>query len=224
VTYYPLTQLGVRLADDETVGSLVITTSGAGVVVGDDTAGRSLVLQMFGPEPADYAVVGGLALRQLLAFRALAVGAQVLIHTKRPDIWGPFVRTAAGTGGLVQCVTALTEVPVGRPNRPVLLLVDSATSLGGSARVAGPWSAVVSASDQVNQWNIDDLARVDLMFAETLSSAAARTVAKALSIAEPGMLVGLAPGEYSLISRAHVATVRLMATDIERWLTGQASS
>lgn len=217
---YPPPQLGTRLADDETLGALVVSTGGAGAVLGEDDAGQRLVLQMFGPTPADYAIVGGLWLRQLLAFRALALGAQVLVHTEREQTWASFTRIASGVRGDLQCVRDLPPALSGRPNRPVLVLLDSLSSIGGTVPQAGAWSAVVSASDQATQWNIDALSRADLVFAQSLSPASAMLLGKALGLPDPSHLIGLPPEQFSLVSRGTSRRIRAQLTDAERWITG----
>lgn len=221
----PPTLLGVRLGDDETIAALQISAGGAGLIIGQDDDGNHLVVQMFGPEPVDYAVLGPLWLRQVLVFRAMALGAHVVVETARPDAWGPFVRVAAGTGGELRCTPRLDRVPYGRPNRPVLALRDSDSALGDAGGAAGPWTAVVSASERATQWNIDDLTRADVVFAAPMPAASASLLSAALALPDGGSgLADLEADQIAIAARGYLSRVRLGITSAERWLTSPVQS
>lgn len=215
------TLIGVAEADDSTIASLRISSGGAGFMLGTTTDDQQVVVQLFGPEPINYAVVGGLPLRQMLVFRALALGVQVIVKTHRPETWGSFVRIAGGMRGDLHCVTDLGELPHATPRRPVLVVLDSDSSLGGSAVAPGPWTAVISATDHATQWNADELARVDVVFAQSLSSSSAKVLATALTLPDNGAgLVGLQPNQVSLAARGALERVDVTLTQTERWITG----
>lgn len=218
---FALTQLDISVADDETLAALVVSAGGAGLVMGVSGDGRPLVLQMFGREPADYALVSGMRLRKIISFRALALGARVFIHTQRPEAWEAFVRVAGGVRGDIQCVPPGSPVPPGKPDQPVLVLLDSIAGLGGNARPAGRWSAVISATDHANRWNLDDLKRVDLVFAQSLPASAASVVGPAFAISNASQLSGLADDHYTIVSKGSVEVVNLRATAMENWVAGQ---
>ena len=219
--HYLPTLIGVAEADDATISALQITSGGAGFVLGTTTDGRQVVVQLFGPEPINYAVVGGLAIRQVIVFRALALGAQIIVKTHRPHTWGSLMRIAGGMRGDLHCVAELGSLPPATAQRPLLAVLDSDSSLGSGRLAGGPWTAMISATDHATQWNADDLARVDVVFAQSLSSTSAKVLANALSLPDNGAgLVGLSDGQLSLAARGALERVDVTMTATERWITG----
>ncbi|SNS18095.1 type VII secretion protein EccE [Actinoplanes regularis] len=123
-----------RLSPTERFGRLVLPTGRAGVVVGRDRHGRPLQVRLFRPEPTQVMLVGGLQCAQLLAFRALAVGARVLVRTRRPQEWVPFARgTAAASDSILLAPPGHSvEMPPGAPLRPLLTVLDLRRAAGPS--------------------------------------------------------------------------------------------
>lgn len=74
---------------------LQLPVAGCGQLVGSDSSGHGVALRIHGSDVASVHVVGELYLAQQLVFRAIAVGARVLVRTDRPHAWGPMVDSVA---------------------------------------------------------------------------------------------------------------------------------
>jgi type VII secretion protein EccE len=74
-------------ADSTSLGGLVVPASGCGQVIGADDHGRAVALPLFGPQIRRVEIVGTLHLAQQAVLRSLALGAHVLVHSRRPGMW-----------------------------------------------------------------------------------------------------------------------------------------
>src|SRR5262249_58046322 len=108
----------VRRRPPPPLAALHLPAGGAGLMMDVNRHGEPTTIRLFRPEPTRVALFGGLRYAQLTALRALALGAQVVAQTGRPQAWEPFIRGVSGSGD------ALTLAP---PNRPLELA--SATPL-----------------------------------------------------------------------------------------------
>jgi type VII secretion protein EccE len=70
---------------------LAVPASGCGQVIGADDEGRAVALPLFGPRIAKVEICGTLHLAQQAVLRSLALGARVLVHTRRPGLWRAMV-------------------------------------------------------------------------------------------------------------------------------------
>lgn len=70
---------------------LRIPASGCGQVIGADDHGRAVALSLFGPQIRRVEIAGTLHLAQQVVLRSLALGAHVLVHSRRPTKWRTMV-------------------------------------------------------------------------------------------------------------------------------------
>ncbi|OBK21574.1 type VII secretion protein EccE [Mycobacterium asiaticum] len=70
---------------------LHVPASGCGQVVGADDHGRAVALSLFGPQIRRVEIAGTLHLAQQVVLRSLALGAHVLVHSRRPTKWRTMV-------------------------------------------------------------------------------------------------------------------------------------
>lgn len=75
----------------DALSELALPASGCGQVIGADEQGRAVALPVFGPQIRRVEIVGTLHLAQQVVLRSLAVGARVLVHTRRPAFWRDMV-------------------------------------------------------------------------------------------------------------------------------------
>lgn len=68
-----------------------MTASGCGQAIGADEDGRAVALPLFGPQIARVEICGTLHLAQQAVLRSLALGARVLVHSRRPGLWRDMV-------------------------------------------------------------------------------------------------------------------------------------
>jgi hypothetical protein len=76
---------------DTDLCELAVPASGCGQVIGADDEGRAVALPLFGPYIGRVEICGTLHLAQLAVLRALALGARVLVHSRRPGLWREMV-------------------------------------------------------------------------------------------------------------------------------------
>lgn len=76
---------------DVDLTELAVPASGCGQVIGADELGRAVALPLFGPQVSRVEICGTLHLVQQAVLRALAVGARVLVHSRRPALWRDMV-------------------------------------------------------------------------------------------------------------------------------------
>jgi type VII secretion protein EccE len=76
---------------DTDLCELAVPASGCGQVIGADDEGRAVALPLFGPQIGRVEVCGTLHLAQQAVLRSLALGARVLVHSRRPALWRDMV-------------------------------------------------------------------------------------------------------------------------------------
>lgn len=76
---------------DTDLSDLAVPASGCGQVIGADDEGRAVALPLFGPQIARVEISGTLHLAQQAVLRSLALGARVLVHSRRPGLWRAMV-------------------------------------------------------------------------------------------------------------------------------------
>lgn len=89
-----LTELRSTTAD--ALDDLRLPAAGCGQLIGSDAAGRAVAVRLTGHGVRSVYVAGELYLAQQIVFRAVAVGARVLLHTDRVSAWRPLLDGAAG--------------------------------------------------------------------------------------------------------------------------------
>jgi hypothetical protein len=217
----PGSAVGTHLADESTVASLELTAGGAGVLLGADQQGALRALSLFRPEPTQALAVSGLALAQLLAFRSLAVGAQVVVETARPAAWQSFASLAAGTSGWIALVEQADTGRAGTSVAPQLTVLDHQASAATESRRAGIWGTVLTVHDQVSHWNAELLAAADVVLLQELNVAESRQVGKVLAVPpDQPALSALPPDVVTVATRAGMLSVQVRATSVEQWLIG----
>lgn len=75
----------------DALSELALPASGCGQVIGADQEGRAVALPLFGPQIRRVEIVGTLHLAQQVVLRSLALGARVLVHSRRPAFWRDMV-------------------------------------------------------------------------------------------------------------------------------------
>lgn len=221
MTVPPITQMGSHVLHGEPAGTIAMHTGGAGLIIGLDKNDEPMTIGLFRPEPTTVVAISGLALAQLLSFRALAIGAQVLVQTPRPGAWESFVHLSAGSTGAIRQVERAGSDSAGTANRPNLVLIDNDSSATTQNRPGASFATVLTVHDQLTQWNEDSLVGADIVLLQGLTLAEARLAGSALGIANPERaLAGLSGDEVVLVARHSLRTSRISLTSIEEWLIG----
>ncbi|GIH12429.1 hypothetical protein Raf01_06010 [Rugosimonospora africana] len=202
------------------------TPAPSGLVLGHNRHGQPVTVRLFRPEPTRTMLLGGVPAAQVLTMRALAVGAQVVVQTARPQAWEPFLRAVSlPTGGL-------TVVPLGSPVPapfgplvPQLVVVDAGMP-DAPAVPAAAWRASLLLREDVSAPDIAELSRADLVILQPLRPDEAALVGDALGLDASRDWLGRLPADMvGAVSRAGAgrSAVRwavLSATLIERQVIG----
>lgn len=194
-------------------------TTRSGLVMGHDRDGRRVVVPIFGPDPREVVAVGGIALAKLLCFRALALGAQVWVETRRPAAWETFIRLSAGASGAIRLVRDFPEVQIASEAHPCLVVIDSDASIAEGEQLGRPWVTIVTLYSQLNQWSSVDLPHADLVVLQKLTAAEAKVAAAVLRL--PGsaeLFCGVPDDVVVMVRLGTIQAARVALTDSEQWL------
>jgi hypothetical protein len=220
------THVGVQVADGDTVDAIRLHTGGAGLILGTGQNSELVMVSLFRPEPTVAAVIGGVGLAQIVAFRALALGAALVIKTGRPSAWSALAQAAADTRGAVEVVWPDRQPGwYGSSLRPQLLLVDgySTAELGPMPTVQG-WSTLITVREQVANRDAYMLGRADVILSHRLSVQESELVCAAVN--KPDLVSALAAlpdRTVAVIGRADIRVARMTKTEIEVQMLGRQS-
>ncbi len=222
-TVLPAGRLGSHFASADAFGAITVEAGGAGIVLGVNQHGQSVIVNPFRPEPTRLVAVGTLTFAQLVAFRALGVGAEVLIQSARPAAWGAFARVTGTPNDSIRLVPPGTPIDrPAQPSRPRLLVVDGGPSVGGSDDAANAgWTATLAVREELTAWDVDVLRVADLALLQPLSPAEAGLAASVLGLTEmKSSLSGIRSDLVTLVGHGTVRWTLVEPTDLERQLIG----
>ncbi|MEV6164358.1 hypothetical protein AB0L71_20960 [Streptomyces sp. NPDC052052] len=127
------------------LASLALPVGDDGVVIGVDAQDRPAVLGINRPTPYDVTLIGGLWTAQVLALRAAATGARIVVETARAQAWTTLAHAA---GGGQPCITLhdVGRVPPQGPSAgsPVVVVRDCGMRPPRGRVVSGPWQSVLT--------------------------------------------------------------------------------
>lgn len=112
----------------------------SGVVVGTGNQRQPVVAQLFRNQPTQLGAFCAAYVAKLLAFRALAAGAQVQVMTPRPAVWEPLARSAPPQW--VSLVPPMSPTPRNATGtRPSLVIEDAGMAESPARADLGAWQA-----------------------------------------------------------------------------------
>ncbi|MFR9776020.1 type VII secretion protein EccE [Micromonospora sp. MS34] len=205
------------------LAALELAVGESGLMVGANRHGGAVTVRLFGPGPTRLLLVGGVRAAQLMALRALALGARVMVQTARPRAWEPFVRGVGAPGGAVPLIPPGRPVggAPGSPLRPLLLVVDAGpgpTEVGPAAA----WQAVLVVRDELTPADKTALARADLAILQPLSQQEAVLAGAALGLgASAEWLTRIRDDMVAVVNRRALRWALLSPTPIESQLVGR---
>ena len=199
---------------------LNVSLRNAGVVLGVGSDGRPEVAQLFRSPPTRVTLVGDLVTAWLVAFRALAVGADVSVLTPRPGHWEPLRRAVADSRSPLRVFLPGTEVPpAATETSPSLVIHDSAADPVNLTAV-GPWQCGLAVMDSLAPWSMPLLSTSDLVLVRRATVDTAELIAAAIGLSETAAQTLLrAPADtVTVATPAGVRLVALAGTAVERSL------
>lgn len=218
----PLPRLGTHVGPVGAADSLRLRTEGAGVVVGVDRHGSPLALRLFRSEPTAVVLVGTVQLAQMLAFRALAVGASVAVQTGRPAQWGAFARPISATDDVIELLPPGAPVDrLGTAQHPRLVVSDTGPSVSDADDGPTPWSTTVLVRDELTAWDVEPLVRADIAILQPLGVAEAALAASTLNIQDvERSLSRIRHDLITVVSHGRVLWAQVVPTPTETQVVG----
>ncbi|WP_238547221.1 type VII secretion protein EccE [Actinoplanes friuliensis] len=201
---------------------LQLPISSAGLMIGSNRKGEPVIARLFRPEQTRALLVGGVRCAQLVALRAMALGARVVVQTARPQAWEPFVRGAAVPGEAIAVIPPgrAVEVPPGSALHPLLVVVDIGP-VGADNRPGAGWQATLVVRDDFSPADADVASRADLLVVQPLRPEEATLVGAALGLGETAKwLTQIRSDMVGVINRRAVRWATLSQTPIEAQLIG----
>ncbi|GAB1688862.1 type VII secretion protein EccE [Krasilnikovia sp. M28-CT-15] len=206
----------------ELADGLELPVAVAGLMLGTNRYGDPVVTRLFRPEQTRVLLVGGVRCAQLVALRAMAVGARVIVQTARPYAWEPFVRGAAVPGESIAVIPPgrAVEIPPGSALHPLLVIVDVGP-VGADNRPGAGFQATLVVRDEFGPADIDVASRADLLVVQPLRPDEASMLGPALGLGEAAQwLTRIRADMVGVINRRAVRWAALAQTPIEAQLIG----
>ncbi|QOC94082.1 type VII secretion protein EccE [Micromonospora craniellae] len=192
----------------------------AGLMLGTNRHGEPVTVRLFRPESTRVMLVGGVPTAQLVAVRAMALGARVVVQTTRPHAWEPFVRGVGVPGRAIPLVPPdrPAESPPATPLAPVLVVRDAPPPPPGP-RPGAAWQTTLQVRDELTPADADALARADLAVLSPLSRAESAVAGGALGLgAAAPWLARIRPDMVAVVNRRALRWALLAVTPIEAQL------
>lgn len=205
--------------------TLDLPVGSAGLMIGANRHGAAVTARLFRAEATRVMLIGGVRAAQMLALRAMALGARVVVQTARPLAWEPFVRGASTPG------ESIALIPPGRPVagppgswlQPLLVVVDIGP-VAADPRPGPAWQAVLVVRDELTTVDVDALSRADLVVLQPLRPAEAALAATSLGLgASAEWLTRIREDMVGVVNRRTLRWALLSATPIESQLIGPPS-
>lgn len=213
---------GPRPLPTATMETLELPVGSAGLMIGANRHGAPVTARLFRAEATRVMLIGGVRAAQMLALRAMALGARVVVQTARPLAWEPFVRGASTPG------ESIALIPPGRPVggapanwlQPLLVVVDVGP-VAADPRPGPAWQAVLVVRDELTTADVDALSRADLVVLQPLRPAEAALAATALGLgASAEWLTRIREDMVGVVNRRSLRWALLGTTPIESQLIG----
>jgi type VII secretion protein EccE len=206
----------------DALDGLDLPIGSAGLMLGNNRHGAPVVARLFRPEQTRALLIGGVRCAQLVALRAMALGARVVVQTARPQAWEPFVRGAAVPGESIAVVPPgrALQIPPGTALHPLLVVVDVGP-VGPDTRPGQGWQATLVVRDEFTAADVDVASRADLLILQPLRPDEATLAGSALGLGDAAQwLTRIRPDMVGVVNRRAVRWAALSTTPIESQLIG----
>lgn len=196
---------------------LELPLAGGGLVVGQDRDGQPVVARVFRQRPTRVGVFGNVHVVTLLAFRALAHGAQVVVVSPRPPAWAPLVRAAPAGPWVTVVPPGSPTPPSGSVLRPSLLVEDTGVGQSRVRHDLGAWQCGVSVEPSLTDAVGPALAACDLVVVQRAALQATAPLRDALALPVDALqwLPQMPDDVFALAAPGALRFVRVAPTQVE---------
>ncbi|ROT33952.1 type VII secretion protein EccE [Micromonospora sp. HM5-17] len=194
----------------------------AGLMIGTNRHGSAVLARLFRAETTRAVLIGGVRAAQLIALRAMALGARIVVQTARPRVWEPFVRGASAPSSPIAVIPPGRPVggPPGSQLQPLLVVVDVGPVAADTQPGPG-WQASLVVRDELAPVDVDAVSRADLVVLQPLRPHEAQLAGLALGLGDSAdWLTRIRADMVGVINRRVLRWALLSATPIEQQLIG----
>lgn len=194
----------------------------AGLMLGTNRHGAAVIARLFRAETTRVVLIGGVRAAQLIALRAMALGARIVVQTTRPQFWEPFVRGASAPGETIVVIPPGRPIsgPPGTQLHPLLVVVDVGPVAADTQPGPG-WQASLVVRDDLSPVDVDVVSRADLVILQPLRPHEAQLAGVALGLGDSaGWLTRIRNDMVGVINRRSLRWALLSPTPIESQLIG----
>jgi hypothetical protein len=203
---------------------LGVPSPSTGLILGADRDRQPMPIRFFRPEPTKVSLVGEVWAAQVLAFRALALGARVVVITVEPAMWGAFGPWATGRNDRVAVLPGEAPLAVtGTAQQPMLLLYDLGVVGPTAPPELGPWQTQLTVLRQLRPSGVAALQGGDLVMLKRLTEPEAALSAGPLRLSAQSvqLLQVLENDMVALLGGGADRYVWLTLTGVERQLAAR---
>jgi len=222
----PRLRIGHHRADDAALDQIQVPSPGTGLVLGYGQSRQPVMVRLFRPEPTRMTLIGGLWISQVIAFRALALGARLAVFTGRPGVWRGFGLWATSRDDRVVVLPADRPVVITgtSPLTPALLLFDGDV-LGASVRPPlGPWQTQLTVLPQLTAYGFPAVQESNAVITQRLDSEESKAAASVLHLTSEtaGLLQMMTEDMVATFGGGVNSYVWVSPTGVERFQFGVA--
>ncbi|WP_203660650.1 hypothetical protein [Actinocatenispora rupis] len=178
-------RVGSHMASSAALDEIRVSAAGSGLLLGHDRDSKPVQVRLFRPEATRVTLLGGLWASRLLAFRALGLGARVVVFTSRPDQWDGFGQWATGRSDRVAVLPAERPVALSAtPRTPALLIYDVGLLGAANRPVLGPWQTQLTVLHQLTAYGFPAVQEANLVMMQRLHTTEALSVGSVLRLTD----------------------------------------
>jgi hypothetical protein len=179
----PRLHIGWHSASLSALELIGVSSPGTGLILGADVDQRPVPVRFFRPEPTRVTLVGGVWAAQMVAFRALAFGANAVVLTGDPAAWHGFGEHATGRADRVAVLHGERPLQTqGTPQQPMLVIHDLGMVGPSTAVDLGPWQTQMTVLRQLDERGVPALQEGQLVMMQRLAFGEATLAATALRL------------------------------------------
>ncbi len=215
----PRLRIGSHVATLGGLAQLAVASPGAGLILGADRDRHPVPVRLFRSEPTRTALVGGAWAGQLLAFRALALGARVVVLTAEPALWHGMGERATGRSDRMGILAGERQIAVsGTAQQPVLVIYDLGLTGPTSPTPLGPWQTQLTILRRLDEAGMPVVQESMLVMLQRLGGTEAALAGAALRLSGQSarLLQVMEDDMLALLGGGADRYVWLAQTDIER--------
>jgi len=193
-----------------------------GLLLGRGQQGDAVLLRMFRPQPTRITLIGGLWLARLTVFRAMALGAHVLVRTVDERRWHGLGEVAVGDPDRVRVITGGKPPVRARLDEPVLHVHDMENQRVFDLQPGDVWQTTLTVASQLTDAAADALPAADAALVQRMWAQQAVYVASRLGVDHDlaAQIESLPDDTVALLSDAQLRLAHLSPTEIELQMFG----